>query len=367
MECWQGALEDLDVNPGFWRGRRVFITGHTGFKGGWLSLWLQTLGAKVTGYSLPAPTAPSFFEIAGIAKGMNSVTGDVRDLATLKAMAMQAVPEITIHMAAQSLVRLSYDDPVTTYGTNVMGTVNVLEATRSVPGLKAVLVVTSDKCYENTGARESYRETDRLGGHDPYSNSKACAELVTVAYRGSFFANKIGAAGVASVRAGNVIGGGDWAVDRLIPDAIRAFGARQPLKLRYPQATRPWQHVLDPLSGYLSLAERLCSDASGYSEPWNFGPAQGRVMTVAEVAGAMADKWGGGAAWESEEAASPHEARYLGVDSGKAQARLGWKPRLDVAQAIDWTVEWYRAWRDGADMRHFSESQLQRYHDLAKA
>ena len=360
-------MENLDVNPRFWKGKRVFLTGHTGFKGGWLSLWLQALGARVTGYALPAPTQPSLFEIARVADGMNSVTGDIRDLATLTGAARRAGPEIMIHMAAQSLVRPSYDDPAATYSTNVMGTVNVLEAARALPGLQAIIVVTSDKCYENADVQRYYRESDRLGGRDPYSNSKACAELVTAAYRDSYFAGRPGAAAVATARAGNVIGGGDWAADRLVPDAIRAFCSGQPVRLRYPQATRPWQHVLDPLQGYLLLAERLCEDASGCSEPWNFGPAQEHAMTVAEIVQALAGKWGGNATWEADTAGNPHEARYLGVDAGKAQARLGWVSRLDVAGAIEWTVEWYRAWREGGDMRGLSESQIERYRGLVNA
>jgi len=254
VEFRQGAVENLDVNPRFWQGKKVLVTGHTGFKGGWLALWLQTLGARVTGYALPPPTDPSFFDAALVARGMTSNIGDVRDLAALTAAVRQADPEIIIHMAAQSLVRPSYADPVATYSTNVMGTVNVLEATRKHSGVRAVMIVTSDKCYENTGAQREFRENDRLGGHDPYSSSKACAELVAAAYRDSFFSGRESAA-IATARAGNVIGGGDWSVDRLIPDAIRAFGAERPIQLRYPHATRPWQHVLEPLAGYLLLAE----------------------------------------------------------------------------------------------------------------
>jgi CDP-glucose 4,6-dehydratase len=361
-------VENLAVNAQFWRGKKVFITGHTGFKGGWLSLWLQTLGAHVTGYSLAAPTAPSFFEIAQVARGLNSVIGDVRDLARLTAAAAQAAPDVIIHAAAQSLVRPSYDDPVTTYGTNVLGTVNVLEAARTLAGLKAVVIVTSDKCYENSGQSGAHREGDALGGHDPYSNSKACAELVTAAYRSSFFpAGREDAVAVASARAGNVIGGGDWAADRLIPDTIRAYSAGRPVILRYPRATRPWQHVLDPLHGYLQLAEKLCTTPDGYAEPWNFGPARENVATVADVVENVARQWGGGAAWKPDPASHPHETQFLSIDAGKAKTRLGWTPKLDLAQAIDWTVDWYRAWRDGADMRHFSESQLSRYNAIASA
>lgn len=355
------------MTPSFWQGKKVFITGHTGFKGGWLSLWLQGLGAQLTGYSLPVPTSPSLFEIARVGGAMKSVIGDVRDLGALTTAVRQAAPEIIVHMAAQSLVRPSYDDPVSTYATNVLGTVNMLEAARSVAGLRAVIIVTSDKCYENAEDGRPYRESDRLGGRDPYSNSKAAAELATAAYRDSFFAGKPGAPAVATARAGNVIGGGDWAADRLIPDTIRAFCTGRPVRLRYPQSTRPWQHVLDPLHGYLLLAEKLCAGAADYSEAWNFGPAHHGAMTVVKIVEAVAEKWGGSAAWETDKASNPHEARYLGVDSAKARARLGWKPQLDIAHAIDWTVEWYCAWRDGADMRRFSEAQLNRYRSLAMA
>ena len=366
MGFGQGAVENLDVNPRFWQDRKVFLTGHTGFKGSWLSLWLNALGARVTGYSLPAPTEPSLFQVARVAGGMNSVTGDVRDLAALSAAARQAGPDILIHMAAQSLVRPSYDDPAETYSTNVMGTVNALETARSLPGLQAVIVVTSDKCYESTDGQRFHPENDRLGGRDPYSSSKACAELVTAAYRDSFFGRKPGTAAVASARAGNVIGGGDWASDRLIPDAVRAFSNGERLKLRYPRATRPWQHVLDALGGYLMLAERLCTDAPRYAESWNFGPPESRVMTVADVATAIARKWGNDAAWETDGTNAPHEAAYLGVDASKARVRLGWKPRLDITDALDWTVDWYRAWRDGVDMRGFSEEQIKRYGGAAR-
>ena len=364
MEFRQGAVENLDVNPRFWQGKKVLVTGHTGFKGGWLALWLQKLGARVTGYALPPLTDPSFFDAALVARGMTSNIGDVRDLAALMAAVSQADPEIIIHMAAQSLVRPSYADPVATYSTNVMGTVNVLEATRKHSGVRAVMIVTSDKCYENTGAQREFRENDRLGGHDPYSNSKACAELVAAAYRDSFFSGGESAA-IATARAGNVIGGGDWSVDRLMPDAIRAFGAERPIQLRYPHATRPWQHVLEPLKGYLLLAEKLFTTPASHAESWNFGPTADQVMTVANLIEAVAKKWGGGARWEPAPGVHPHEAQYLGIDAGKARSRLGWQPRLEIAQAIDWTIEWYRAWRDGADLRRVSEMQLERYSGLA--
>jgi CDP-glucose 4,6-dehydratase len=367
VEFRQGAVENLDVNPRFWEGKKVLLTGHTGFKGGWLALWLQALGARVTGYALTPPTDPSFFDTARVAGGMTSHIGDVRDLAALTAAVRQADPAIIIHMAAQSLVRPSYADPVATYSTNVMGTVNVLEAARAQSTVRAIVIVTSDKCYENAGAQREFRENDRLGGHDPYSNSKACAELVAAAYRDSFFTGGQAAAALATARAGNVIGGGDWSADRLIPDAVRAFGAGRPVQLRYPRATRPWQHVLDPLAGYLALAEKLFAAPAGYAEPWNFGPAPDQVMTVANVVDAVAKKWGGGARWEPAPGAHPHEAQFLGMDAGKAQARLAWQPRLDITQAIDWTVEWYRAWCDGADLKQLSEAQLDRYRSLAAA
>lgn len=365
MEFGQGAVENLGVNPRFWQGKKVLLTGHTGFKGGWLALWLQTLGAKVTGYALAAPTDPSFFDTTRVVQGMTSMIGDVRDLASLTTSVGQADPEIIIHMAAQSLVRPSYSDPVATYSTNIMGTVNVLEAARKQSGVRAIVIVTSDKCYENTGAQREFREGDRLGGHDPYSNSKACAELVTAGYRDSFFSGS--APAIATARAGNVIGGGDWSADRLIPDAIRAFGAARPVQLRYPLATRPWQHLLDPLAGYLLLAEKLCATPADYAGAWNFGPAANQVMTVAQVIEAIASQWGSGARWEAAQGAHPHEAQFLGIDAGKARMRLGWQPRLDIARTIDWTVEWYQAWRDGADLRRVSEAQIDRYRGLAAA
>ena len=354
-------MENMELTADFWRGKRVLVTGHTGFKGGWLSVWLQMLGAEVTGFSLAPPTTPSFFETVGVARSVVSVIGDIRDGALFAATAATAAPDIMFHMAAQSLVRPSYADPVTTFATNVMGTVNVLEAARNVSSLRAIIVVTSDKCYENTGSGRDFRESDPLGGHDPYSSSKACTELVTGAYRDSFFARiserKVA---VASARAGNVIGGGDWAVDRLVPDTIRAFSQACPIHLRYPGATRPWQHVLDPLNGYLLLAERLYADA-GYGEAWNFGPASDHVTTVASVVEALARKWGDNMKWEQDQADNPPEARLLSIDASKARERLGWSTRLELARAVEWTVDWYRAARDGADMRDFTVSQIRRF------
>ncbi|HET7233281.1 MAG TPA: CDP-glucose 4,6-dehydratase [Longimicrobium sp.] len=357
------AVEGVVMAPEFWRGRRVLVTGHTGFKGSWLSLWLQRMGAQVTGYALAPDTTPSLFELARVEEGMDSVTGDVRDLDALAAAFAHARPEVVFHLAAQSLVRASYQDPVGTYATNVMGTVNVLEAARRAGGVRAVVVVTSDKCYENREWVWGYRENEAMGGHDPYSSSKGCAELVTAAYRSSFFGADIGTS-VGSVRAGNVIGGGDWAPDRLVPDAMRAFGAGEPLVVRNPRSIRPWQHVLEPLAGYLLLGERLCADPQA-AEGWNFGSEHDDSRPVGWVADRLAGLWGDGARWEQDPGTHPHEARSLRLDSAKARDRLGWAPRLPIGAALEWTVEWYRAAAGGADARALTEAQIQRYMEAA--
>ncbi len=356
-------LEDVVVTPSFWRGRRVFLTGHTGFKGAWLALWLHKLGAEVSGYALLPPTQPSLFEGARISELVTSIMADIRDLPRLTAALRDANPELVFHLAAQALVRRSYADPIETFSSNLMGTVNLLDAMRSCPSVRAAVVVTSDKCYENRGLERGYVETDPLGGFDPYSSSKACAEIATAAYRRSFFGD---GPAVATARAGNVIGGGDWAIDRLVPDAVRAYCSGQPVRLRYPYATRPWQHVLDPLAGYLLLAEKLL-EGEVCAEAWNFGPADDHVAPVAQVVEALARKWGRDRAWEQDSGRHPHEAQLLGLDAGKAHTRLGWAPHLDMAQTIDWTAEWYLAWHDGADMRQVSELQLDRYRNLAKS
>lgn len=352
------------MNPAFWQGKRVFLTGHTGFKGGWLSLWLQQLGADVTGYALEAPTTPSLFEVAKVAHGMQSVIGDVRDGDAVKRAMAAARPDIVIHMAAQPLVRYSYVNPVETYSTNVMGVVHVLEAVRATPGVRAVVNVTSDKCYENREWPWGYRENEAMGGYDPYSNSKGCAELVTAGYRSSFFhADKYAEHGVAlgSGRAGNVIGGGDWALDRLIPDMLRAIGAGEPVMIRNPHAIRPWQHVLEPLSGYLTLAEKLYTEGPVHAEGWNFGPHDIDAKPVEWIVECMTQEWGAGASWTLDGQDHPHEATYLKLDCSKARGQLGWHPRWDIGQTIAKIVEWHKACGQRADMRAFTLTQIATY------
>ncbi len=356
-------MENL-IDKTFWHGRRVFLTGHTGFKGGWLSLWLQALGAEVTGYALPPPSTPNLFETAGVADSMNSIIGDIRDAAAVKQAMTAAQPEIVLHLAAQALVRHSYAEPAETYAINVLGLVNVFEAVRATPGVRAVLNVTSDKCYENKEWVWGYREHDRMGGYDPYSNSKACAELVTSAYRNSYFNHARHAehgVALASARAGNVIGGGDWARDRLIPDMMRAIEQGEPVLIRNPAAIRPWQHVLEPLSGYLQLAHCLHKDGIGFAEGWNFGPHEGDVKPVAWIVDRIAKAWGNGASWALDGAEHPHEAHYLKLDCSKAHAELGWRPRWNIEQAIDRIVEWHKAREQGADMRETTLEQISSY------
>ncbi|GGX75043.1 CDP-glucose 4,6-dehydratase [Pseudoduganella dura] len=352
------------MNPAFWRGKRVFLTGHTGFKGSWLSLWLQSLGAHVTGFALPAPSEPSLFAAARVAEGMVSLTGDIRDAEALRRTMQDAQPEIVIHMAAQALVRHSYVDPVGTYSTNVMGLVHLFEAVRATPGVAAVVNVTSDKCYENREWPWGYRENEAMGGYDPYSNSKGCAELVTGAYRSSFFNPASHAEhGVAlgSGRAGNVIGGGDWAEDRLIPDMIRAIGRGTPVRIRSPHAIRPWQHVLEPLSGYLTLAEHLVSDGAQYAEGFNFGPHDTDARPVQWIVERLCQRWGDGAAWELDGAPQPHEATYLKLDCSKARSRLDWQPRWSLGETLDHIVAWHRAHAAGQDMRAVTQEQINIY------
>ncbi len=349
----------------FWRGKRVLVTGHTGFKGGWLALWLQRGGADVTGLALDPPTQPSFFDLARVGGSIRDLRGDIRDPDAVAKAFAQGRPEIVIHMAAQSLVRRSYEDPVETYDTNVMGTVRVLEGVRAASGVRVALVVTSDKCYENREWIWGYRENDPMGGFDPYSSSKGCAELVTAAYRNSYFRDK--ATALASARAGNVIGGGDWGRDRLLPDAVRAFAAGRALEIRNSRAVRPWQHVLEPLSGYLLLAEKLWHEGAALAEGWNFGPAEDDTRTVEDVVGLFAGHWGAGARWQHAQGAQPHEAHHLRLDCAKAGARLGWRRRLALDTALAWTAEWYRAWQEGADVRSLSLEQIDRYDALGRA
>ncbi|MBM0740295.1 CDP-glucose 4,6-dehydratase [Phormidium sp. CLA17] len=352
----------------FWYNKKVLITGHTGFKGSWLSLWLKRLGATVIGYSLPAPTQHSLFEVAKIEPQLTSVIGDIRDLAKLQAVMTEHQPDIVFHMAAQPLVRYSYQNPVETYATNVMGTVNLLEAVRHTESVRVVVVITTDKCYENREWVWGYREDEPMGGHDPYSSSKGCAELVTEAYRSSFFMphpeTLSQPAAIASVRAGNVIGGGDWASDRLIPDIMRAIQAQQPVQIRNPHAIRPWQHVLEPLSGYMLLAERLWQAGATYAEGWNFGPNDEDVKPVSWIVEYLTQRWGEGATWQLDAGDHPHEATYLKLDCSKAKARLGWYPRLSLGTTLEWIVEFYQAYRHQEDMKTIVETQILRYQAL---
>ncbi|MDB4302845.1 CDP-glucose 4,6-dehydratase [bacterium] len=348
-------MESLEISKGkvvasFWKGKKVYLTGHTGFKGSWLSLWLQNMGALVKGYSLDVNTTPALFSQANIAEEMESEIGDIRNLEQLTKSMVSFSPDILIHMAAQPLVRLSYQEPVDTYTTNVIGTVNVLEAARKCPNLKAIVSVTTDKCYENKEWEWGYRENEPMGGHDPYSSSKGCAELVTSAYRRSFFSSE-DTASLASARAGNVIGGGDWAEDRLIPDILRAFEKSEPVVIRNPLSTRPWQHVLEPLSGYLVLAQELYLNGDEFAEGWNFGPDDKDCKPVSWILDKMVTYWGNNASWSLDKNNNPHEAGFLKLDCSKASNRLKWKPKLDLVQTIKLIVSWQEAYYDDKDMK----------------
>jgi len=352
-------MEGVAMNPDFWRGKRVFITGHTGFKGGWLSLWLQSMDAEVHGYALNPPTETNLFTVAEVGKGMaSSKIADIRDAEKLRDAMQAARPEIVFHLAAQPLVRYSYAQPAETYEVNVMGTVRLLDAVRATPGVKAVVNVTTDKCYENREWVWGYRENEAMGGFDPYSSSKGCAELVTTAYRRSFL-EQAGIA-MASARAGNVIGGGDWAADRLIPDFLRAMDAGETLKIRSPQSTRPWQHVLEPLSGYLMLAERLCIEGMPFAEAWNFGPSDEDARPVRWIVERLAEMQRD-VKWQCDETPQPHEAHYLKLDSSKAHNLLNWEPRWRLQAALQKTLEWHQAWRNGEDMHAMTLSQIDQY------
>lgn len=349
----------LDAN--FWNGKKVFVTGHTGFKGSWLVLWLTSMGARVFGYSLPAPTDPNMFELCNLGRDIQSVTGDIRDFDHLLYTMKQAEPEIVFHLAAQPLVLKSYDNPMETYQVNVMGTVNVLECIRNVASVKAVVNVTTDKCYENQGWHWGYRENDTLGGYDPYSNSKACSELITSAYRNSFFTLKSKVA-LASARAGNVIGGGDWAENRLVPDCIRALMEGKKVFIRNPDAIRPWQHVLEPLSGYLILAQKLYEEGHRYAGAWNFGPDDKDAKTVEWIVSRMCTVWGDGAGFEVEkQEKKPHEAKYLKLDCSKAKVELNWNPRWTLTQTIEEIVSWMKAYKDGKEMKSYCLKQIREY------
>ena len=353
------------VSKNFWSDRRVLVTGHTGFKGGWACLWLHRRGARVFGFSLPPPTQPALFEAAEIASCVESFEGDVRDPDAVRQCFRTSRPEIVIHMAAQSLVRRSYADPVGTYATNVMGTVHVLEAARHCD-VSVLLNVTSDKCYENREVLWGYREGDPLGGSDPYSSSKGCSELVTSAYRLSF-AGPDSPMRIASARAGNVVGGGDWAEDRLIPDCVRALTRQEAIVIRRPHAIRPWQHVLDPISGYLPYAEQLANGAADLPTSLNFGPSEHDVRSVGEVVAGVTTRWGPNASWRVESADSLHEASLLTLDSTLARRRLGWKPGWCLEQALDYTVEWYRQFYTGARMKQITFDQINIYENCCAA
>lgn len=358
-------MEDVAIERSFWRGKSVFVTGHTGFKGSWLTLWLTEMGARVFGYSLDAGSRYGLFPQLRIGRELHTTYGDVRDRASLGLAMAAAEPEIAFHLAAQPLVRASYRDPAYTLAVNVMGTVHFLDALRANPSVRAAIVVTSDKCYAGQARDQAYREGDPMGGRDPYSCSKGCVELVTASYRDSFFRDA--GAAIATVRAGNVIGGGDWAQDRLLPDLVRAFSCGRILRLRYPQAVRPWQYVLDPLHGYLMLAHRLWQEGTAYVGAWNFGP-NGVVRTVEEMVRYAAKLWGEGARWEVEGACHPYEAQYLGLDCSKARRQLGWAPLLAVDGALDWTLAWYRAARfETTDMHAFSAQQIENFEGLVGA
>lgn len=354
------------INRVFWRGRRVLLTGHTGFKGSWLSIWLDALGAEVTGYALEPPTEPNLFHLAKAAAGIRSIRGDIRDLSQLKTAIDEFRPEVVIHMAAQSVVRRGYDDPVETYSSNVMGTVHLLEAVRQLKQPCVIVNVTSDKCYANRESVWGYREDEPMGGRDPYANSKGCAELVTTAYRESFFpVASIQEHGIAlaSARAGNVIGGGDWTSNQLVPDLMRAFLAGRPCLIRNPSAIRPWQFVLEPLRGYLMLAERLTEDPARCSSGWNFGPVDSDTRPVSWLAEELAQLWGNGASWTRDTAVHPHEDHYLKLDASKARAYLHWYPVLPLSEALEWTVEWYRSYQHKADLRAVIDFQIKKFQE----
>ncbi|HEY3851370.1 MAG TPA: CDP-glucose 4,6-dehydratase [Steroidobacteraceae bacterium] len=349
----------MQVSREFWRARRVLITGHTGFKGGWLWLWLRGMGAQVTGYALAPPSSPSLWEI--VDEGGTSIIGDVRDADRVRDAVRRADPQVVFHLAAQALVRESYRDPLGTYGTNVLGTGSVLQACRELSSLDCIVVVTSDKVYENDGAGRPFREEDRLGGHDPYSNSKACTELLTGSFRDSFFRD---GPPIATARAGNVIGGGDWSADRLIPDCVRALAAGTPVILRYPAAVRPWQHVLEPLSGYLELAQALVHAPGSAPRAVNFGPDAASFRAVREVVDGFSARFGGNPGWKQDPSANPPEASALTLSSALAERSLGWRPRLEIGEALAWTADWYRALAAEENMVSFSQTQIARYETL---
>ncbi len=365
MEFRQGPLENLVSST--LQGKRIFLTGHTGFKGGWLALTLAGLGATVRGYALDPSSEPSFFHSAKVDSVIEDVRGDIRDISKLDRAMREFAPDVVFHLAAQPLVRRSYADPLETYTTNVMGTAHVLETVRTLPSVRAAVVITTDKCYLNREWRWGYRETDHLGGYDPYSSSKACAEILTACYRNSFFSAESlekHSVALATARAGNVIGGGDWSEDRLIPDLVRGFISGQSVPIRRPLSVRPWQHVLEPVAGYLLLAEKLLAGDTSFADAWNFGPFDDDAWPVERIATAMAERWGGSASWFKDGQESVHEAGLLKLDSSKARAELGWQPRLRLSVALEWLVDWYREWQAGSHMHAFSLEQIAAYEAL---
>lgn len=355
------------MTPSIWAGRRVFLTGHTGFKGSWLTLMLRRLGARVAGYALSPPTEPNLFNVARIGEDMISCISDIRDGSALRTAMGDFSPDVVFHLAAQPLVRASYASPVETFETNVMGTVHLLEAVRQTPSIKATVIITSDKCYENRETIWAYREDDPMGGYDPYSSSKGCAELVAASYGRSYFQPSMGKSSIASVRAGNVIGGGDWAEDRLMADLARGHIANKEISIRNPEAVRPWQHVLEPLSGYLMVAEKILIDGSAPCTAWNFGPNAESEQTVGTLAKLACRLWDREHALKVEQDPNAlHEAGILKLDSTKARNYLGWRPRWNFEEAVSHTVAWYRSYADGADMRAYTLAQIEAYEMAGK-
>ena len=358
-------MENMVINSNFWKNKKVLITGHTGFKGSWLSLWLQKLGARVTGYALPPSTNPNLFTLANVAKGMNSILSDICNIEALIKVIEENQPEIVLHLAAQPLVRLSYQKPYETYATNIMGTVNLLEAIRIQKSVRVVVVVTSDKCYENREWLWSYRENEAMGGRDPYSSSKGCVELIAASYRNSFFkANKIL---LATARAGNVIGGGDWSEDRLIPDILRSIETKSKLIIRNPLFTRPWQHVLDCLSGYILLTEKLWINGNEFASAWNFGPSSNDIHSVKSILEQLSYHYGSNLSWEYIKEESQHEASLLALDSSKANSLLNWKPLWNLEKTLIEIVAWHKAWLQGKNMHDFSLQQIYSYDSISNA
>ena len=353
--------------PDFYRGKTVLVTGHTGFKGGWLVSWLKTLAAQVIGFALPPDAQPNLFEAAFVGRDMTSTLGDIRDLDAVTRLFQRHSPEIVFHNAAQPLVRRSYREPVATYATNVMGTVHLLEAARHTPSVKAIVVITSDKAYDNREWFWPYREEDAMGGHDPYSSSKGCTELVSAAYRNSFFSQP-GTARIATARAGNVIGGGDWSEDRLIPDMVRGVASGKPVVIRRPDSIRPWQHVLEPVRGYLMLAQKLIEDGSEFAGPWNFGPRDEDAITVADLANRVISRWKSGSIKIESDPNAPHEAQFLRLSTAKARTRIGWEPQLTLDQAIEWTIDWYQNYyQNPRSAPEITNRQIHDYSRMASA